>query len=204
MNIRFAAILRLAVAAVIANVTCSALAQVHGAIEFTANGTFTCPSKVKQVQVELWGSGGNGGSAGTAGGGGGGAGGYARGWVTVKSGQTYQVNVGNSAGSGAARSSWFADPPGTKLISASGGAHGQNGASNPAPGGTGGSGFGASALTRTGSTGGTGITSIPGIGAFATAGTIPLTNGIGVAAGGNGAIAGFGLPGGRGHVIVTW
>jgi hypothetical protein len=185
----------------VASLCGTAAAQVHGALEFSSNGTFTAPSKVKQVQVELWGSGGNGGTGDTVfAGGGGGAGGYARAWVSVKNGQTYQVHVGSATGTGAARGSWFADPAGVQLVAASGGSNGKS-SSAGSQGGGGGTGSGASALVRTGSPGSNGGPAIPGIGGLPIQAGVPLPTG--VSTGGNGSIAG-GQTGGRGHVIITW
>ncbi len=106
------------------------------------SGTFTVPSGVTRIMVEVWGGGGGGGAgynpSGTQGGGGGG-GGYGKQVFTVSAGANYTVSVGNggagSTGSGAlagGTSSFGA------LISASGGSPGTDAGATKGAGGTGG------------------------------------------------------------------
>ena len=76
--------------------------SVNGIEEFTSTGTFTVPSGITHILVEMWGAGGGGGGAWrfptqtynqTAGAGGGG-GAYTRAVVTVIPGETYNIVVG--------------------------------------------------------------------------------------------------------------
>ncbi len=119
--------------------------------------TFTVPSGVTKIMVEVWGGGGGGGGASNgSGGGAGGAGGYAKGIFTVSAGQQYSVTVGaagdpfaedpSAAQAGSGGSSSFVSPTSTTLLSATGGTGGygslsssrnQGGAGGSASGGTG-------------------------------------------------------------------
>jgi hypothetical protein len=96
----------------------------NGIQEFTQSGTFTVPSSVTHLLVEMWGGGGGGGGSSDGlltytdvsgsqstivgcpgmGGGGGGSGAYIREVLTVAPGATYTVNIG-AGGSAAAGSS---------------------------------------------------------------------------------------------------
>jgi hypothetical protein len=84
----------------------------HGIREFTAPGTFTVPSGVGHIEVELWGAGGGGGGgaltgssrAPGGGGGGGGSGAYLRASQVVAAGDIYTVTIGTAGRGGAAES----------------------------------------------------------------------------------------------------
>jgi hypothetical protein len=69
---------------------------------FTASGTFTIPSGVTRVMVEVWGGGGGGGgkSGANYAGTGGGAGGYAKSLFTVSSNITVTIGPGGAGGTG--------------------------------------------------------------------------------------------------------
>lgn len=91
---------------------------------FTSSGTFTKPSGVDKVRVQVVGGGGDGGSCNAAGGsgeggGGGGGGGYAMEYVDISATSTITVTVGaGSTGSGGGTSSF------SSFLSATGGADG--------------------------------------------------------------------------------
>ena len=100
---------------------------------FTTNGTFTVPTNVTRIKVELWGGGGGGGKGNSSGwnGGGGGAGGYAFNNFNVLPGTNFPVTVGiGGTNTAAGTFSSF----GT-LISATGGGAGTNATSNANGGG---------------------------------------------------------------------
>lgn len=164
---------------------------------FTANGTFTVPSGITSVTVEVIGAGGRGGSNG---GGGGGGGGYASGVYTVTPNVMYVVVVG-LANSGTGTSSV------TGLgLSATKGANGTT-VSHPTIGGGGAGGTGIGGQTnRTGGTGGGGYYTYFGGGGGGAAGSIG-NGGVGgntitylgncLTPGGSGGLSG-GYPGGAG------
>ena len=111
------------------------------------NATFTVPTNVTRIEVEMWGAGGGGGagntnSSGGSIGGGGGAGGYAWNVFTVTPNASYLVTTGSGGGGGvfngvsgaAGSASSFG-----ALMSAGGGSGGSNGGSgNNGNGGSGG------------------------------------------------------------------
>ena len=68
---------------------------------FDTSGTFTVPSGVTRIMVEVWGGGGGGGSSGQwVRGSGGGGGGYGKGVFSVAGGQAFSVVVGSGGASG--------------------------------------------------------------------------------------------------------
>lgn len=98
---------------------------------FTAGGTYeyTVPEGVDQLVVELRGGGGGGGGAMYVAGAGGGQGGYVKAFLTVTSGETYQITVG-AGGSGTHNTNTSYGQPGlasavtlngVTLVSATGG-----------------------------------------------------------------------------------
>jgi quinolinate synthase len=182
---------------------------------FNSNGTFIIPAGVTKIMVDVWGGGGNGGTANsgfTSAGGGGGAGGYGKQAFTVIPGDSYIVTVG-----GAGQSSSFG-----VLISATGGATGNNGnTGGPGPaaavggtstaiinitGGSGGGGGdfdgGPGGSAGAGGGGGGGGMGTSGQGATGAPGSIPGGGG------GGGAARGFtnavGGAGAAGRVIVMY
>jgi hypothetical protein len=88
----------------------------NGIQEFTQSGTFTDPTGITRLFVELWGGGGGGGQSGSigsftagagqtifcmaAGAGSGGAGGYTRAIISVSSGTVYNVTIGAAGAQG--------------------------------------------------------------------------------------------------------
>lgn len=97
--------------------------MLNGVQDFTASGTWTAPSGVSRVIVQLWGAGGGGGFAGfinNAGAGGGGA--FASAVLTVTPGSTYSIAVGTGGGGETTGgSTTFSDSSSTVLVSAGGG-----------------------------------------------------------------------------------
>ena len=168
---------------------------------FTSNGTFTLPSGVTGVTVELWGGGGGGGGCyggafyGTGRGGGGAGGAFVRGFTSVSANETVTVGAGGAGGSGnnngtTGGSSSFL------TLSASGGAGGSRGdAGNGTGGGTttgnpynGGAGSAGSSGSGSGAGGGGAGNYGPGGSALGTIGgaggngfTTETTGGIGAA-----------------------
>lgn len=104
----------------------------NGTQDFTANGTWTAPSGVTRVIVELWGAGGGGGGCqgfaclGDGNGGGGGA--YSRSILVVTPGATYSITVGaggtGNGGNGGATS--FKDSSSTVLLQSGAGIAGSS------------------------------------------------------------------------------
>jgi len=105
--------------------------------QYTATGTWTCPSGIYFVKVECWGAGGSGGVSSRGGGrGGGGSGGNYSAVISIPvvPSTTYTVTVGQG-GSGN-RASWFGS---TSTVIATGGVNGQSRYSGDSPAyGTGG------------------------------------------------------------------
>ena len=133
---------------ILLNICCVLLAlQIHAqtVVTFTASGTYTVPSNVISISVEVVGAGGAGGSNGGCGGGGGG---YASKTFTVAPSTSYTVTVGASQLYYPAGSTSFGN-----LIYATGGAAGPSGGT--AVGGNGGQGF-SGTINNTGGKGGTG------------------------------------------------
>ena len=146
---------------------------VHSAVAYSASGTFTVPSCITSVTVEVWGGGGAGGSATYAiGAGGGGGGGYSSKVLSVSPGQSISFTVGgggvNGRGTGnntaggasscsgvsAAGGGGGSDDPsggvGGAGGSASGGSVNQSGAGGASRGGGGGGGASGSGSTNPG------------------------------------------------------
>lgn len=94
----------------------------HGSQVFTSSGTFTAPTGVTAIKVQVIAAGGSGatGSNSVGAGGGGGAGGYIVDYLTISAGGTASVTVGTNGGS---RTSSFAVSGGSTLT-ASGGNNG--------------------------------------------------------------------------------
>jgi hypothetical protein len=96
----------------------------HGVQEFTANGTWTAPSGIKSVLVEMWGGGGGGDT--TLIGPFGGSGAYSRSVIPVKLRKIYNVVVGSGgAPNQNGGDSQFLDPNNNILLFAGGGPFGQ-------------------------------------------------------------------------------
>jgi hypothetical protein len=92
--------------------------------QYTANGTWTCPSGIYFAKIECWGAGGSGGVSSRGGGrGGGGSGGNYSSVISVPvvPNTTYTVTVG--IGGSGNRSSWFNT---TSTVIATGGVNGQS------------------------------------------------------------------------------
>lgn len=119
-----------------------------GTQTFTGNGTFTVPTGVYRILVEVWGGGGGGGGGGSgnqAGGGGGGGGGYAAAWIAVSPGNQYAVTIGGGGGGGTNGNNATGGGNTTfgSLLTANGGVGGQGGTQATGGGGAGGGGSGA-------------------------------------------------------------
>lgn len=189
-----------------------------GNITYTANGTFTVPTCVTNICIEVWSGGGGGGGraqaagcnvcAEVAGGGGGGGGGYGQQCFNVVPGTDYAVTIGaggtGGSGIGCGGTAGNGTAGGTTsvgaLISAIGGSGGTGAvAGTPGSGGAGGT---SSATTNaTGTTGGNG-----GNGCFAPGSGGTGANG-NIAPGGRGGdntLPNSGFPGTAGQVIITW
>ena len=164
---------------------------VNGVQEFTQSGTFTVPSGISHVMVELWGAGGGGGASGTAdgtsrsgpAGSGGGGGGYTRAVIAVTSGAVYNVVIaaggvggascggnncnGSPGGNGGA--SEFTDSS-SNVLAQAGGGEGGGGAPTPFGFGCGSPGSGGigdstpGMISRTGGGGQHCVVSTPGAG----------------------------------------
>jgi hypothetical protein len=193
---------------------------------FTASGTFTIPTNVTRIKVELWGGGGGGGKGSVYNyGGGGGAGGYAFNVISVTPGTNYPVTVGIGGTNGVAGTfSSFSN-----LVSATGGGAGTNAPAN-LNGGQGGGGIGGtitnsivpyiggSGAAGNGYVGGNGASAIGPLGGTGGFGAAPSSsnaavsggNANGPGAGGGGASAGSnpqltgGGTGGPGLVIIYY
>ncbi|HSY18166.1 MAG TPA: hypothetical protein VK815_07520 [Candidatus Acidoferrales bacterium] len=190
-------------------------AVVPNVVGFTSSGTFTVPTNVTRIKVEVWGGGGGGGNASsTHGGGGGGAGGYAFNIFNVTPGAGYAVTVGGggTAGVSGTSSSFGA------LISAAGGGVGGVGGSSGGLGGSGGTTSGAIAPfvgspgdagnnsgTGAGGNGGSAFGDIGGTGGWGSAsGVNQGANGPGAGGAGGVAPSGTGGAGGFGLVVVYY
>ncbi len=136
-----------------------------GSQTFTTSGTFTVPSGVTSITIELVSAGGSGGGNG---GGGGGGGGYALGVYTVVPLSEYTVTVGTAGGGISGGTTSVGN-----LISATGGENG-TWVSNPdiGGGGTGGVGSNGTIVNRTGGTGGGGYWTYFGGGGGGAAGSV--------------------------------
>jgi hypothetical protein len=178
--------------------------------------TFTVPTNVSSVIVEVWGGGGGGGAGNSSddtAGGGGGAGGYAKGVVSVIPGGGYTVIVGEGGVAGGSGGTSSFD---STLIYATGGLSGGGGSTTSlTAGGAGGSGSGSSSLSITGGRGQYGSTDLGGgsggnAGAGGPGGLGNLGDGsmAGTAPGGGGGggayTGGAGSAGGNGEVIVYY
>lgn len=190
----------------------------HGSQLFTASGTFTVPTGVAWIEVEVLGGGGSGGGVGATGSaaGGGGAGGYSKVFANVVPGTEITVTVG--AG-GAAAGSGGGNPGGTSsfgsINSATGG---QGGGGAGAQGGIGGVGSGTGAVNGTGAPGSPGVTGLSGTllggtggssayggGGLESAGAGIAATGYGAGGGGAGStVAADGGAGTGGLVYVRW
>lgn len=194
---------------------------------FSASGTWTRPTGVTQVDVEVVGGGGSGGGTGTAAGnlagGGGGAGGYARALVTVSGDVTVTVGTGGAGASNGTNNGNNSSFAGGTTITANGGSGGSanNSTNSEASGGGGGSTTngtyaatgqsGESGLKNTSVTeGGAGGSNPLGFGARTNRNSAAAgSSGTGYGAGGSGSTGGdttarAGGSGTDGVVIVRW
>lgn len=124
-------------------------------VVFTANGSgsWTCPTGVTAVDVDVWGAGGSGGAAVLGGGGGGGGGGYSKKTVTVVPGTNYSYTVGVGAIGAAGGQSWFKS---ATDVQANGGALGIDGVLTTQGAGGAGAAVGIGTTTTAGGVGGGG------------------------------------------------
>ncbi|MEU1543296.1 glycine-rich domain-containing protein [Actinacidiphila glaucinigra] len=187
----------------------------HDLEDFTASGTFTPPSDVTRVFVQVWGGGGGGGGISVLPPGllsaGGGAGGFAWCAVPVTPGTAYTVTVGQGGpgsadANGADGTATTLSGPGGPLAEATGGAGGEVGlAPSPSAGGTGNC-FANSGTTRTGAAGQPPLSlGVAGLGGR------PPVNGIvepepqGAGTGGNGALGVLPAQDGvKGYAVIWW
>lgn len=195
---------------------------------FTVSGTFTIPSGVTKVLVEVWGGGGGGGGTNVVGasGGGGGGGGYGRGIYDLVPGSAIAVTIGAGGaggGSTATGASGGSSSFGT-LLSCAGGIGG-----SPYVGGSGGGGGGSASGANAGSlvgagggsgvysggssaaTGGNGGGPSAGVGGAgdgtANHGALATPGGTASGGGGGGSsntTTGAAAAGGAGMVVVWW
>ena len=199
----------------------------NGLQEFSQSGTysFTAPSGVTHISIEIWGAGGGGGGGVSIGGlvvtagSGGGAGGYVRAIVAVTPGATYNVNVGEGGAAGTdciftgfgcaagtpgtnGGSSEITDSSSEVLASAAGGFGG--GAANLTGcdmGGAGGVGIaGTNTIGRTGGSGQQCTSSLDGL-FIAGLGGVPSLGSVGQpgGSGGTGEAAGC-----NGYILITY
>lgn len=139
---------------------------------FTTSGSFTVPSGVTSLKVEVWGAGGGGGGSTSngSGGSGGGGGGYCSGVATGYSG-TQSIVVGTGGAGGTTSTTW----------------NGSNGGNSSV--------FG---LIAYGGIGGKGNTGVLGTGGSATGGTVNTKGGDGIKGASTGGAGGAGANGGAG------
>jgi hypothetical protein len=188
---------------------------VHGIQEVTSSTTFTVPKGVKVLNFEIWGAGGGGGTGSTEGsgaaGGAGGSGAYVRGTINVKQSQQLTITVGapGTAGVGAAQAGGQGGATqilnsGNIVASAGGGAGG--GAAGLNSVGT--DGAGGTPIQTPGFLTRAGHDAVGGFRGTAVQGSVEMTDLGTETAGGRPGIAVMGLtdglPGGRGHVILSW
>lgn len=155
----------------------------------SGSGTFTVPSGVTSITIEVWGGGGGGGGgdagSGNNGGGGGGGGGYTvKNDLSVTPGQTFTYTVGDGGAGAVGDSGTYGVAGGTSNVGgtyiANGG--GGGGPGNDGPGGAGGTASGGDVNIQ----GSTGITATSNIGGAGGAGAHGGTGG----AGGSSSVAG--------------
>lgn len=192
-----------------------AFAQVnalHGLQEFKGAGIYswTAPTGVSALYVELWGAGGGGSQrTSTASGNGGGSGAYVRNMVPVTPGQTYHIAVGTGgkgdtgAGSGNGGDTQVSDAFNTVLTYAGGGTGGVKGSPTPAPGGVPDPNAG---IQRNGANGQVSITVSKNYkGGPAIAGSVAAPYFMDGGAGSNSrSLTGPGGDGGSGYAVLTW
>lgn len=173
--------------------------------DFTSNGSFTVPTGVTQITVEVWGAGGSGSTRTNNGAGGGGGGGaYSRSVLTVVPGDVYPYGVGTPGTSGttpvAGGDSWFGNS--TTVMAKGGGSVGYN-VTTGAAGGLSASGFGTIRLS--GGNGANGSGSNAG-GGGSSAGTtiagVHATNSNGANAPAGGGDGGNGRSGSQGNGVT--
>jgi hypothetical protein len=185
---------------------------------FDTSGTWTPPSGVTKVYVQVWGSGGGGGG-GTAlsgmGGVGGGAGAYGAAFITLSNSNTVTVTIGAGGAkgnSGAAGSNGNSSSFGG-YISATGGSGGGYNSSTAANGGTSSAtfsvpgGFGLPAAATYGGSGGVAFGGSSTPGAYASGATAANANAPGCGGGGgygSTLAANAGGNGASGRVVVYW
>lgn len=181
----------------------------NGVQEFTATGTFTVPTGIKRVLVQLWGGGGGGGGLSSSNpalakeGGGGGGGAFTLSVLPVTPGATYAVQLGSAGAGGGAEvngepggDSNFVAPDGTTiLLFAGGGQGGTMGAS----GGAGGKADSGAQVSHPGFPGGDG-----GDDALASGGTAANPSSPAGPRGAGGSSGEPGQPGQPGYVLVMW
>lgn len=158
------------------------------------SNTWTAPTGVTSVQVELWGAGGGGGSGDVSAGAGAGGGAYSKGTVTVTPGTGYTVLVGNGGGSdtNGEDSSFNTSSVVAKGGIAGGSDGGDGGAGGQSSSGTGnvkysgGSGINGSGANGGGGGGAAGINADGGNGSGSSGGTAGSDGGAGGNGGGSG------------------
>lgn len=195
---------------------------------FSSSGTFTAPTGVTIIRVQVWAAGGGGGAgwlnydaAGASAGGGGGGGGYAEGIYTVTPGQALSVTVGTGGALGTSSSNATSGGASSvgNLVTATGGQPGSNASSSSIGfGGLGGSSSGSNKFSVGGTYGSNGFNIPGGAGALGGAGGGTFNSGStwhaqGAAASGNfpggggGGAGGGNVPAGsgaNGFVIIQY
>ncbi|WP_288427373.1 phage tail protein [uncultured Pantoea sp.] len=184
--------------------------QLHGQVEFTSNGTWTCPSGVTQIYLDGCAAGGGGAysASGTTGGGGGGGGQAVTGQIiTVSPGTTYSITIG-APGNGGTSSTLNGTQGGNttfgSLLTLTGGFGGLSAGNGGAAGGTGATGGIAGNLSGGISFGGAGGSSNYGSGGPGGSGAAFGQIGGGFGSGGGGGGNGSGSRGGYGFVRIWW
>lgn len=159
---------------------------------FTSSGSFTVPSGITKIEVELCGGGrGGSGVVGTNTGAAGHGGGFGKGVFTATAGSTHAVTVGaGGAGGGTAGGAAGGTSSFGTLISATGGSS-SGGGTSTAP------------LNMTGFSGGSSHINASGQGPSYTLGG-PCGNGSSRGKGGNGTKSTTGGAGTAGYVVVRW